>query len=111
MTTIEIAGEELELLPERAIHWPARRTLFVADTHWGKAATLRAYSIPVPMGGTDDDLERLSRALEKTDARRLIVLGDALHAREGRSPADVPNACRMARPPCRSRTRPGARQS
>jgi DNA ligase-associated metallophosphoesterase len=83
--TIQLAGETIELLPERALYWPARETLFVADTHWGKAAAFRAHSIPVPMGTTADDLDRLTRAIEKTACRRVVLLGDALHAREGRA--------------------------
>lgn len=82
--TIAVAGEELELLPERAVYWAKRGTLFLADTHWGKAATLRANAIPVPAGGTADDLARLTRAVETTNCRRIVLLGDALHARAGR---------------------------
>jgi DNA ligase-associated metallophosphoesterase len=82
---IEVAGAELELLPERAAYWPQRGTLFLGDTHWGKAATLRAHSIPIPMGATADDLERLSRAVERTQCRRIVLLGDAFHAKEGRA--------------------------
>jgi DNA ligase-associated metallophosphoesterase len=80
---VEVAGTELELLPERAAYWHQRGTLFLADTHWGKAATLRAHSIPIPMGATADDLERLTRAVEKTQCRGIVLLGDAIHAREG----------------------------
>lgn len=87
MLEIDLAGERLVLLAERAMYWPRRETLFVADTHWGKAATLRAHSIPVPHGTTADDLARLARALKRTGARRLVLLGDAIHARQGRSKA------------------------
>lgn len=82
---VEIAGASLELLPERAIYWKDRGTLFVADTHWGKAATLRAHAIPVPTGSTHDDLGRLTSVLARTGARRMVLLGDAIHARAGRS--------------------------
>jgi len=85
MTRIEIAGETVELRAERALYWPREETLFIADTHWGKAATFRAMGAPVPRGTTTDDLARLGRALDETGARRLIVLGDLLHARAGRS--------------------------
>ncbi len=78
-----VAGEELVLLPERAAWWPRRSTLIVADLHWGKDATFRAAGIPVPGGAVVDDLSRLSRALERTGAERLVVLGDMLHARSG----------------------------
>ena len=83
---IEVRGERLSLLPERAVHWPRERTLFAADTHGGKAAAFRAASLPIPEAMTEDDLTRLARMVERTRARRLIVLGDLLHARTGRSP-------------------------
>jgi uncharacterized protein len=83
--SITIRGEELTLLPERAVFWEAEQTLFVADPHWGKAATFRAGGIPVPSGTTDESTARLDRLLERTSARQIIFLGDLLHAREGRS--------------------------
>jgi uncharacterized protein len=79
-----LAGEEVLLLPERALFWPRAGTLVVADLHWGKAATFRAAGIPVPAGSTRDDLARLDLALGRTHARRLVVLGDLFHARAGR---------------------------
>lgn len=81
---VRLAGEEVVLLPERALFWPAAATLVVADLHWGKAATFRAAGIPVPAGSTGDDLARLDEALGRTCARRLVVLGDLFHARAGR---------------------------
>ena len=83
--TIELCGESLNLLPERAIHWPARRTLFVADPHWGKAATFRSHGIPVPSGTTDEGISRLDRIVQRTNVSRIIFLGDLLHAKAGRS--------------------------
>ncbi len=81
---IEVAGEPVWLLPERALFWPRAGTLVAADLHWGKAATFRAAGIPIPGGTTSDDLTRLDAALDRTDARRLVVLGDLFHARAGR---------------------------
>jgi uncharacterized protein len=82
---VEIAGEQMDLLVERAVWWERKSTLFVADTHWGKAATLRAHGMPIPMGTTTDDLTRLSAAVDRTGCRRIVLLGDAIHAREGRA--------------------------
>jgi uncharacterized protein len=82
---IYIRGEKLTLLSERAIFWNVEQTLFIADPHWGKAATFRAGGIPVPSGTTDESISRLDRLLERTSARQIIFLGDLLHAREGRS--------------------------
>ncbi len=83
--TIEWNGETLALLPERAVWWARHSTLFIADPHFGKAAAFRFAGIPVPESSHDDDLERLSRILDKTGAQRLVILGDFLHARTGRS--------------------------
>ncbi|MEZ0333795.1 MAG: ligase-associated DNA damage response endonuclease PdeM [Gemmatimonadales bacterium] len=81
---IEVAGQPVWLLPERGIYWPHGGTLIAADFHWGKAATFRAAGIPIPGGATRDDLTRLDAALVRTEARRLVVLGDLFHARAGR---------------------------
>jgi DNA ligase-associated metallophosphoesterase len=81
---LDLAGEQLRLLPERAVFWPSACALVVADLHWGKAAAFRAAGIPIPGGATRRDLERLDSALARTGARRLVVLGDLFHARAGR---------------------------
>jgi len=84
--SVQIHGETLSLLAERAVYWERTRTLLVADPHFGKAATFRALGVPVPRGTTTETLMRLDALLAGTDAQRLVFLGDFLHAREGRSP-------------------------
>lgn len=79
-----LAGEDVRLLPERALFWQRTCTLIVADVHWGKGATFRAAGIPIPGGTTTDDLARLDAALARTGASRLVVLGDLFHAKTGR---------------------------
>jgi DNA ligase-associated metallophosphoesterase len=79
-----LGGERVELLAARALHWPRERTVFVADVHLGKAAAFRAGGVPLPRGTSAADLARLSAVLEQTGARRLVVLGDFLHAAAGR---------------------------
>jgi DNA ligase-associated metallophosphoesterase len=73
----------LQLFPERAAYWEAKRTLLVADVHLGKDATFRAEAVPLPLGSTDSDLQRLSGLIRQTGAERLLVLGDLYHARAG----------------------------
>jgi len=85
-STAEVAGERLVLMPERAAWWARTGTLLIADPHWGKAATFRASAIPVPRGTTTEGLTRLDRAIARTGARRIVFLGDYLHARDGRAP-------------------------
>ena len=56
---IEVAGERLLMLPQRALYWPARQMLAIADIHFGKAASFRAGGIPVPRGTTTENLQAL----------------------------------------------------
>jgi DNA ligase-associated metallophosphoesterase len=82
---VDSQGETLALLPERALLWERTGTLIVADVHLGKAAAFRAAAIPLPGGTTTAILSRLSTALGRTGARRLLILGDFFHARSGRA--------------------------
>lgn len=83
--TLQWGGAALTLLPERAVWWAAEKTLFIADPHFGKAAAFRFAGIPVPETSHEDDLERLSHLLTMTGGQRLVILGDFLHAKTGRS--------------------------
>jgi DNA ligase-associated metallophosphoesterase len=84
---VDVCGEALELLPDRVVHWRAKSSLLVADPHFGKAATFRAAGIYVPEETTTATLSRLDAVIAETGARRIVFLGDFLHAREGRHPA------------------------
>jgi uncharacterized protein len=84
---VDWAGERLQLLPERALWWPASRTLFVADLHLGKAATYRALGQPVPGGTTQENLARLDALVAHHAPAQLVFLGDFLHAAEARMPS------------------------
>lgn len=76
---IELAGEPMQVLAERALFWPAQSLLMIADLHLGKGEALRRGGIAVPRGGTLHDLQRLQVLLAQTGARELCVLGDFLH--------------------------------
>jgi DNA ligase-associated metallophosphoesterase len=80
-----VAGEDLVLLPEKVAFWPSRKALFVADFHLGKAASFRSAGIPLPPGTTTENVERLGRAIDKTDAKQVVFLGDFLHSAQGRA--------------------------
>ncbi|OLS64753.1 ligase-associated DNA damage response endonuclease PdeM [Pseudomonas putida] len=86
---IELCGERLWLLADRALYWPARKALLVADVHIGKAASYRALHQPVPRGTTAATLERLDSLLGAYPCEQMIVLGDFIHARSGRAPATL----------------------
>ena len=75
-----IAGENVLLYADRALHWPAGRTLFVADVHLGKTAAFRAGGVALPGGATAANLARLSALVDATRCEALVVLGDLFHA-------------------------------
>ncbi|MBY0438083.1 MAG: ligase-associated DNA damage response endonuclease PdeM [Burkholderiales bacterium] len=78
---IEIAGEAMQLLPERALHWPAQRMLMVADAHFGKAARFRTLGVPVPSGTTASNLQVLDDLVVRHAVQRVVFLGDLMHGR------------------------------
>lgn len=78
---IVLGGEPVRLLADRALYWPARRRLLLADLHLGKADTFRAAGIALPRGGTALDLSRIASLVEASGARAVWVLGDLLHGR------------------------------
>jgi len=84
--SVEVGGARLQLLAERAAFMADAGTLLVADVHVGKDASFRGLGVPVPTGATESTLDRLSRAVRATQARRLIVLGDFWHSPRSRSP-------------------------
>ncbi len=79
MLNIELQGEMLSLHHERAIYWPARKMLVIADTHFGKDAVFRDHAIPIPSGSAGHDLQRIDSLIEHTSAKRLLILGDFIH--------------------------------
>jgi DNA ligase-associated metallophosphoesterase len=80
---VEVLGETLTLLPERAVFHANAQTLYIADVHLGKEYTFRAHAVPLPEGTTRDDLQRLTQVIAHNDAQQLIVLGDLFHAQRG----------------------------
>lgn len=86
---IEVAGETLLLCPERAAFWHDTATLLIADAHFGKAASFRARGVPVPESTTAATLAMLDVLIARNLPRRIVFLGDFLHAREARAPRTV----------------------
>lgn len=89
MTELQLQGERLLLLPQRAVFWPSQRTLLIADIHFGKAAAFRAEGVPVPQGTTTENLAKLDALIEAHAATRVVFLGDFLHAKRSHAPATL----------------------
>jgi DNA ligase-associated metallophosphoesterase len=86
---IDLAGERVLLLPEKALYWPRLRVLAVADIHFGKAASFRALGVPVPRGTTAENLALLDLLLAAHDVAHIVFLGDFLHAKAAHAPATL----------------------
>lgn len=85
MQSLDLAGERLLLLPQRAVFLPDHRTLLIADAHLGKAVSFRRLGVPVPEATTAGTLARLDAALAACGAERLVCLGDLLHSSRARA--------------------------
>ncbi len=84
---LELAGEQVWLLPQKALYWPRLALLAIADIHFGKAAAFRSFGIPVPHGTTNENLAGLDALVEATGATHVLFLGDFLHARASHAAA------------------------
>lgn len=81
--SVKVRGQNLCLLPQRGIFWQEEKTLIVADVHLGKAQTFQRAGIPISDLSFHHDLARLTDLIRKTNARRLLILGDFVHHRSG----------------------------
>ena len=86
---IEVAGESMLLLAEKALYWPAQKMLIIADIHFGKAASFRAAGVPVPRGTTSQNLAALDAIMAQHEVGHIMFLGDFLHARAAHASATV----------------------
>lgn len=86
---IILAGEELLMLPQKALYWPREAMLIIADIHFGKAASFRALGVPVPSGTTTANLLALDDLMVRHPIRHIMFLGDFLHARAAHASATL----------------------
>ncbi len=77
---VEIFEEQLDLLPQKAVFWPSRGILFMADLHLGKINHFRRSGIPVPTRANDRNLESIVDLVNFSQAERVICLGDLFHS-------------------------------
>lgn len=78
--TIEIHGQKLSLMPEKAIFWHETSFLILTDLHLGKAAHFRKSGIPIPRGVHEADLICLQQLIDKYRPEVVLILGDLFHS-------------------------------
>lgn len=77
---INVNGERLRLLPEKAILWKRSQTLIVSDLHLGKAGHFRKSGIPAPEGINQKNIDRLNALMMSYTPERVLILGDLFHS-------------------------------
>ncbi len=77
---IELLNEKAVLLPQKALWLKSKKTLLMADLHFGKINHFRKSGIPVPARANDKNTEALIALLQTTKADRVIFLGDLFHS-------------------------------
>ena len=75
---LDFCGAELGLLADRALWWPERRLLCVADLHLGKSSRVaRRSGTLLPPYETRETLARLADLVRAADPAMVVCLGDS----------------------------------
>lgn len=77
---IELKGEELVLLAEKAIYWASKKALLITDLHLGKTSHLRKNGLPLSLNSQFSTIENLEALIKKLDVDHLYILGDLFHS-------------------------------
>jgi len=75
-----LLGQDLILLPQKAIYWKQEKALIAADVHLGKVGHFRKAGIAVPRDMEQTDLSELSDLIFEYKPQKLIFLGDLFHS-------------------------------
>jgi len=80
-TKAGISGEILMLDYRKAIFWPRKNWLLIADFHIGKGAHFRSNGIAAPIFLNSLNLKNLNALLKCYPVQQVIFLGDLFHSR------------------------------
>lgn len=80
MIDFEFLGQNLKLLPQKAIFWEEEKALLLADTHFGKVTHFRKSGISIPDGAALQNLQDLDLLIQKTKPEQVLFLGDLFHS-------------------------------
>ncbi|MBC9034390.1 ligase-associated DNA damage response endonuclease PdeM [Sphingomonas sp. JC676] len=83
MVPLSFAGQDLRVLPEGALYWPARNALLVADLHFEKASWFASKGQMLPPYDSMATLTELAALIDRTGAAELWCLGDSFHDSAG----------------------------
>lgn len=75
-----LLGQELLLLPQKAIYWAQQKMLIAADLHLGKTGHFRKAGIAIPRDMEQNDLAVLSDLVDEFKPEKIVFLGDLFHS-------------------------------
>jgi DNA ligase-associated metallophosphoesterase len=78
--SFSLLGQDLLLLPQKAIYWKQERALIAADVHLGKVGHFRKEGIAVPRDMEQNELAVLSDLVDEHKPEKIIFLGDFFHS-------------------------------
>ncbi len=81
--SLTFAGETLQLLPEQALWWDREYTVFLSDLHLGRVRRKQREDQGKLLESIEEPLRRLGDVLDRLPARRVVILGDLVHAPVG----------------------------
>jgi DNA ligase-associated metallophosphoesterase len=76
---VEVNGETLVLDPSGAAWWPAEETLVFADLHFEKGSAYARGGQFLPPYDTRSTIRRITAAIARYRAARVVALGDSFH--------------------------------
>lgn len=77
---IDLKGQTLELLIDKAVYWKTQEALIISDLHFGKVMHFRKAGIAVPPQAIIGNWERFTTLLALKPISRVILLGDLFHS-------------------------------
>lgn len=77
---IDLQGQQVELLPQKALLFQAHKSLIISDLHLGKASHFRKAGIPVPNEVYDRNIESLVKLMQWKQPKTVFFLGDLFHS-------------------------------
>ncbi len=77
---ITIAEQELFLLPQKAIFFPAIRQLVLSDMHLGKTTHFRKHGLAIPHEAQFEDVVFLRKLITIWQPKTVLILGDLFHS-------------------------------
>lgn len=77
---IEIIACPFLLLPEKAMYWPDKEMLILADPHLGKVSHFRKAGIGVPLDAKNENWRTLNDLIESYRPKQVYFLGDLFHS-------------------------------